>query len=170
MKTSGAKQVHYDSGPNMTPLVDVVMVILIFLMLAGSFGSAEHYMIGSAELRSAGPSRRQVSPIENPPVSMDVYVRENGDVELAWDTQPLRAAAPDLTHANPISQRLARSLQQKYAEVVASPGVQSRRDIGRNPEHEVELIIHAGGHVPWEKVAPVYDAALMAKVKRIGFK
>ena len=39
MKLQGAKQVHYDSGPNMTPLVDVVMVILIFLMLAGSFGA-----------------------------------------------------------------------------------------------------------------------------------
>jgi biopolymer transport protein ExbD len=37
MKLKGAKAVHYDSGPNMTPLVDVVMVILIFLMLAGSF-------------------------------------------------------------------------------------------------------------------------------------
>ena len=31
MKVSGAKQVHYDSGPNMTPLVDVVMVILMIL-------------------------------------------------------------------------------------------------------------------------------------------
>ena len=58
MKISGAKKVHYESGPNMTPLVDVVMVILIFLMLAGSFGSTEHYMIGSAELHSAGVSRR----------------------------------------------------------------------------------------------------------------
>ena len=27
MRIKGAKAVHYDSGPNMTPLVDVVMVI-----------------------------------------------------------------------------------------------------------------------------------------------
>ena len=39
MRIQGARKVHYDSGPNMTPLVDVVMVILIFLMLAGSFGT-----------------------------------------------------------------------------------------------------------------------------------
>src|SRR5262245_47897853 len=44
MKLTRSKQVHYDSGPNMTPLVDVVMVILIFLMLAGSFAGAEHYL------------------------------------------------------------------------------------------------------------------------------
>src|SRR5580693_178767 len=47
MKISGAKKVHYDSGPNMTPLVDVVMVILIFLMLTGSFGGASHFLKAS---------------------------------------------------------------------------------------------------------------------------
>lgn len=169
MKTSGAKQVHYDSGPNMTPLVDVVMVILIFLMLAGSFGSAEHYMIGSADLHSAGPSRRAAIDA-NPPVTMDVYVRENGDIDLPWEAQPLRAVSLDAVPLRPLAQRLAPALQQKYAEVVASPGVQSRRENGRNPEDEVELIIHANGSVSWEKLAPVYDAALLAKVKRIGFK
>jgi biopolymer transport protein ExbD len=32
MKLNSSKKGHYESGPNMTPLVDVVMVILIFLM------------------------------------------------------------------------------------------------------------------------------------------
>ena len=47
MKIAGAKKVHYDSGPNMTPLVDVVMVILIFLMLCGSFGGMERYLVSN---------------------------------------------------------------------------------------------------------------------------
>src|SRR6201986_971875 len=54
MRIRGAKQVHYDSGPNMTPLVDVVMVILIFLMLAGSFGGAEHYLLSTTPLTKGG--------------------------------------------------------------------------------------------------------------------
>src|SRR5438045_6600479 len=54
MKIKGAKQVHYDSGPNMTPLVDVVMVILIFLMLAGSFAGAEHFLISNQPLTKSG--------------------------------------------------------------------------------------------------------------------
>lgn len=37
MTLQAVRRISYDSGPNMTPLVDVVMVILIFLMLAGSF-------------------------------------------------------------------------------------------------------------------------------------
>src|SRR5437870_4869845 len=44
MKIRGAKKVHYDSGPNMTPLVDVVMVILIFMMLAGTFGGTDWFL------------------------------------------------------------------------------------------------------------------------------
>ena len=54
MRIGGAKKVHYDSGPNMTPLVDVVMVILIFLMLAGSFGGVEHYLTSNLPVKQNG--------------------------------------------------------------------------------------------------------------------
>ena len=37
----GMRSTRFDSGPNMTPLVDVVMVILIFLMLVGTFTAGE---------------------------------------------------------------------------------------------------------------------------------
>src|SRR4051794_34290957 len=54
MKIKGAKAVHYESGPNMTPLVDVVMVILIFLMLTGSFGAAAHFLPSSMPIKQTG--------------------------------------------------------------------------------------------------------------------
>src|SRR5688500_18883193 len=60
MKLKGAKQVHYDSGPNMTPLVDVVMVILIFLMLAGSFGGVTHYLESNLPI-GHGPGAKSTS-------------------------------------------------------------------------------------------------------------
>src|SRR3954468_9590610 len=55
MRLKGAKAVHYDSGPNMTPLVDVVMVILIFLMLAGSFGAASRFLPSTLPKEHGGP-------------------------------------------------------------------------------------------------------------------
>jgi biopolymer transport protein ExbD len=55
MKLATAKKIHYDAGPNMVPLVDVALVILIFMMLAGSFGMGEHYLHSDlAAPRSAG--------------------------------------------------------------------------------------------------------------------
>lgn len=166
MKVSGAKAVHYESGPNMTPLVDVVMVILIFMMLCGSFGSAEHYMIGSAELHSAGVAKKS-DPNWVPPVTMHMFVAENGDVTAEWNPVPYKAQDED---RKPLSQRLSAPLEAKYQEVIASEPVQARKADGKIPEDEVELIIHSNPKVSWEKLAPVYDAALQAKVKKIGFK
>ena len=55
MKVSSShRQIHYESGPNMTPLVDVVMVILIFLMLAGSFGTNEHFLSNALPISTRG--------------------------------------------------------------------------------------------------------------------
>src|SRR4028118_642974 len=66
MKLRAAKAVHYESGPNMTPLVDVVMVILIFLMLAGSFGSDAHYLTSNIPIKQSGGAQVEPKPGEEP--------------------------------------------------------------------------------------------------------
>src|SRR4051794_25813632 len=88
MKVSGAKKVHYDSGPNMTPLVDVVMVILIFLMLAGSFGTAEHFMVSKTPIHAQGATAEAPPPGWKPPVQIDVRVNDIGDFSLSSVTNP----------------------------------------------------------------------------------
>jgi biopolymer transport protein ExbD len=77
MKLKGAKAVHYDSGPNMTPLVDVVMVILIFLMLAGSFGGATHYLMSKASIKTKGAGGAKLPPDTVPDVDLDLQVANN---------------------------------------------------------------------------------------------
>src|SRR5687767_14188735 len=44
MRRRGRSATRFEAGPNMTPLVDVVMVILIFLMLVGTFASSEWFL------------------------------------------------------------------------------------------------------------------------------
>src|SRR5206468_1001446 len=74
MKIQGAKKIHYDSGPNMTPLVDVVMVILIFLMLAGSFVGAEHFLVSNLPLSQTGAGNVQTPPGFIPDEPIDIRV------------------------------------------------------------------------------------------------
>src|SRR5476651_500867 len=77
MKVKGAKQVHYDAGPNMTPLVDVVMVILIFLMLAGSFAGTTRFIMSKAGVHQKGISSAKVDPNKPIDVVIDVIVSGN---------------------------------------------------------------------------------------------
>src|SRR5436190_17504669 len=74
MKLRGAKKVHYDAGPNMTPLVDVVMVIRIFLMLAGSFAGAEHYLVSNVPYTPKGAGGEPPPPgfVPDQPVEIRV--------------------------------------------------------------------------------------------------
>src|SRR3982751_1914773 len=75
MKIKGAKAIHYDSGPNMTPLVDVVMVILIFLMLTGSFGAAAHFLPSSMPIKQTGHGEIDKDKIPKiPDQQLEIYV------------------------------------------------------------------------------------------------
>ena len=103
MRIKGAKAVHYDSGPNMTPLVDVVMVILIFLMLAGSFGGIEHYLVSSTPVtKTGGGANTSVVPdevqytitVDSPMGMSDRFIVRAGDLETFFiATLTLAAAA-----------------------------------------------------------------------------
>src|ERR1700748_2936752 len=77
MKIHGANQIHYDSGPNMTPLVDVVMVILIFLMLAGSFGASERYLMGDVPAAQKGVGGKS-DPNQAIKPKIDIKVTQDG--------------------------------------------------------------------------------------------
>lgn len=79
MKMKGAKQVHYDSGPNMTPLVDVVMVILIFLMLAGSFGGDSTFLLSKQAIKKSGGAKAQLKPGEVPDTPIEIRVDNSRD-------------------------------------------------------------------------------------------
>ena len=74
MKLKGAKQIHYDSGPNMTPLVDIVMVILIFLMLAGSFAGTTRFLVSKQAIKKAGGEGRPLKPGEVPDTPVEIRV------------------------------------------------------------------------------------------------
>src|SRR5580765_6826661 len=74
MKLQVGKKIHYDSGPNLTPMVDVVMVILIFLMLAGSFVGAEHYLVSNLPFSPSGAGDTKVPPGFIPDEPLDIRV------------------------------------------------------------------------------------------------
>jgi len=145
MKIQGAKKVHYDSGPNMTPPVDVVMVILIFLMLAGSFAGADHFLVTQAAYSRTGAGGAPPPPGGIP---------QDEPLEIRVDSP-----TPDRFHA-----RFGQVSIDNNPQQLATQLATMRDKLG-----DVPVIISPGRMVKYKFLIDVYQSALQAKFSKISF-
>ena len=144
-------RIHYDSGPDMTPLVDVVMVLLIFLMMVGRFGGGARYLSSNLPITTAGVSNKQVDPnlVPKDPVTISV--------------SPLPAsgfrAFVGRTSANS-GQQLTDQLKALRVGLEAA---------GRKPD-EIQVFIKPAKQLRYDNVVTVYAAVLDAGFSKIGFQ
>jgi biopolymer transport protein ExbD len=152
MKIRGAKKVHYDSGPNMTPLVDVVMVILIFLMLAGSFVGAEHFLVSNLPFSEKGTGGAAPPPgfIPDEPLDIRVDARPTGDGFIATAGQ-IRVD----NNQDALTQQLLRMRKQLNA--------------AGKPTDQIQVKINPGKSVKYKHLIAVYEAALRAEFEKVAF-
>jgi biopolymer transport protein ExbD len=150
MKIQGAKKVHYDAGPNMTPLVDVVMVILIFLMLAGSFVGAEHFLVSNLPLSQTGAGNVQTPPGFIPDEPIDIRV-----------DSPM----PDkfVATAGRIRTEDVKVLTQQLKTMRTA-----LNQAGKDDDH-IQVKIGPGKNVKYRFLVEVYEAALNAGYKKVAF-
>jgi biopolymer transport protein ExbD len=144
MKIKGAKQVHYDAGPNMTPLVDVVMVILIFLMLAGKFGDKEHFLASLSPIHKEG----HADPKDPVPKDVEFHI----SVDTVNDRFMARVDGVDdqVTDVPTLTKILSGKLND-YLQ------------IGKQPD-DIQVLISPGRLVKYSFLIQVYEAALAAQV------
>ena len=152
MKIQGAKKVHYDSGPNMTPLVDIVMVILIFLMLAGSFGGSTQFLLSKQAIKQKGGEHRPLKPGEVPDTPIEIRVDNSRDGLgfIATGT----GLAPT-TKADEVRAWLAAKRQQFNA--------------AGTPNSQLLVTISPSRNVKYRFLVDVYQAAMQANYEKIAF-
>ena len=150
MKIQGAKKIHYDSGPNMTPLVDVVMVILIFLMLAGSFVGAEHFLVSNLPLSQSGAGNVQLPPGYIPDEPIDIRVDS--------PTPDRFVATAGRIHTSDVA-ALTNQLTRMRLALNAT---------GKDDDH-IQVKIGPGKNVKYRFLVQVYEAALAAGYKKVAF-
>lgn len=143
MKIKGAKKVHYESGPDMTALVDVVMVLLIFLMLVGKFGDATKYLVSDMPISSSGAASAAVDPNLTPKEPLVITV-----------TSPYRgkftAFAGTITSSEP---------QDLSAKVEAL--IKNKLAVGTKLE-DIQIYIKPARNVRYNSVIDVYGAVVAA--------
>jgi biopolymer transport protein ExbD len=155
MKIQYSKKVHYDSGPNMTPLVDIVMVILIFLMLAGSFNSMDHYLVSDVPMQAKGVGAK---PPEGTifPTKFTINVSQEGPV---YTVKAGNFASVKDTDARRACDQLTQQLRNQY---------NSFKDAGVKMS-DVQIIIYPQQNVTLDGLVPAFEAAQKAGFSKIGF-
>jgi biopolymer transport protein ExbD len=102
---SGKKQIHL----NVTSLIDVLFLLLIFFMLTGTFKRAGEMQLRLPESTTSAPAA------ESPPHTVDLVATEDG--RLILDGQPVDLAAlkgrlKDLLAADPGSQVMLKAEEE----------------------------------------------------------
>ena len=156
MRLKGAKQVHYDSGPNMTPLVDVVMVILIFLMLAGSFAGSPQFLISKQGLHKKGSGGVPLD--KNKPLDTPIEIHVDNIPDLSGTGGGFRAQG---TGINPTSSgdQLRQELEAKRQQFISAG----------TPSDQLEIVLYPGRNVKYKNLIQVYQAALQANYSKVAF-
>lgn len=152
MKFKGAKAIHYDSGPNMTPLVDVVMVILIFLMLAGSFAGSTRFLLSKQGIHQKGQSAAKLKPGEVVDTPVEIHLSPSGDPSgfLARGTGIGNTSDPET-----LRQTLERQRERFHA--------------AGTPYDKLEVVLYPDPKVKYQAVIAAYQAALQAKYEKVAF-
>lgn len=139
------RDMHF--GPSMTPMVDVVMVILIFFMASMSFIGTEWFLRSALPTPAPGGERLPAPPAAAPalpPARFDITLAPGSDGDTIVRGTGLAPV--------PLAQ-LESHLRRIFADL--------------HPE-DVELVIRAADAVPYGDVIRAHDAALAAGVSRIG--
>lgn len=139
-----AHSMHF--GPNMTPMVDVVMVILIFFMVSAAFMGDEWFLRAAIPFEAGRGSAldRPNDPMELPPDQVDVVLTTDGAGRTLVTFLSLNNA----------------SMEEFEARVAAFP---------RGPETaKLEVVIKPAAAVPYQDLIRAHSALERAGVVNLG--
>jgi biopolymer transport protein ExbD len=137
-------ELHF--GPNMTPMVDVVMVILVFFMASASFAGGEWFLRTAIprEGKAATPPKQEGDPFQLPPARFELTLHRGEDGRTIASGQGIGPVGLD-------------GLGAQLAALARGSAA-----------GDLELIIRSGGDVPYGDVIRAHDAAAAAGIAKVG--
>ena len=142
-------------GPNMTPMVDIVMCILIFFMLGSTFLSPELFLTSNMPAIEKGLGT--IAPDQKlPPVRMNIVMKlQQGGITTvsAFDSAPMTMSKIDDLDQQ-ASLGILSFFEQKKAGGISN---------------DVQIIIMPDRLVPYQDVITIYDYCAKAKFTQVAF-
>lgn len=145
-KHTALEQYSMHFGPNMTPMVDVVMVILIFFMASAAFLGSEWFLRAAipTEQGKGGSPTRPADPLALSPQKLDIVM----DVDASGNT---------VVSFLQISRG---SVQQVIDRLASFPRDESTR--------KLEIVIKPTPGVPYRDVVAIHAACDAAGIDKVG--
>lgn len=154
---SQAKKKHVmHVGPNMTPMVDIVMCILIFFMLTMSFAVQELYLTNNTPAVDKKGLGTEKADSRLPAVKYSLELRRIGGSTKVVAFGKMFEGIDDLHPADRSSSRLD--------EITAFLKAK-RQDLS----DDVQIILTPERNVPWQDVTTLYDLCMRAQFKTVAF-
>lgn len=150
MRLREPKGAHFESGPNMTPLVDVVMVILIFLMLTGSFGGSEHFLVSTTPITQKGAGGKPPPPGFVPDEPVEIRVDS-----VASDRYTARADGISASDYESLTSQLT--------------ALRKRLNAANKSTDKIQIVLVPTRTTRYSHLLDVYQAAMSAEFTKIGF-
>lgn len=139
------------TGPDLTPVVNIAMVILVVFMLTTTFVEPQLYMQSRVAMMERG-GRSQLPPDWTPPTALPILVSMDPQAPGSFRADVGAQQAGDV-------EALGDILRQHY---------QSFELAGTDPL-DVQVEISPQSHVVWQHLITVYEAAQRAGFTNITF-
>jgi biopolymer transport protein ExbD len=176
----GLKKMAAHVGPNMTPMVDIVMCILIFFMLSMTFAGAELFLTSNMVVSDKGLATEKsdvidipklkimikIVPIAKDPNRPDAVSSIGGKAIVSRDNpllaQPIRIGRPDQVDPKNTSElKLEQELNDQMAAQLTA--------VRKNVSNDVLVVLAPDVYAPYEDVIKVYDACVKAQFPKVAF-
>ncbi len=158
-KARSARSVYESHhGPNMTPMVDVVMVILVFFMASAAILGPEWFVRSSLPIRAAASKPAADSRIVQLQLTFDPENQNALTLSVVDAPTPL----PPVRIDGDLD--LARELAPALASVLTSLGGTN----GQPPNITLVALIAPAPTTRYERVVAAHEACLRAGITRVG--
>ena len=153
-------------GPNMTPMVDIVMCILIFFMLSMTFTGSELFLTSNMVVGEKGLGTEKKT-VDMPAVRVELTMKlqEGGTTIVKADTARfagwLQVGRPD-SEKDETKRETETGLNDRIAAEL-----RSLHDAGLSDDALV--ILRPRGEIPYSDVIKVYDACMKARFAKVAF-
>lgn len=151
----GKKHKAMHVGPNMTPMVDIVMCILIFFMLGSSFAIQELYLANVPAVNTGGLGT-QNSDAKLPAIKVRIVMRRVGETTKVIAFDQAKEGIDDLYPTSG-----GRSKVDDIRDLLISKREQLNKD--------VQVIIAPEQNVPYQDVVTMYSLCIRAKFENVAF-